>query len=125
MQLIPMLINLLLPVAVDEVRKKMQKQSDITAEKASVTVPDAPVITAHEAAIPALQQVMAGAITSKTAWFSAFLLLAGFLEQNGQLISNIVPPKYTGLVIAGIGFITLLLRTITSSSLTEKSTPKE
>lgn len=125
MQLIPMLINLLLPVAVDEVRKKLQKESDVTAEKANIPVPDAPVITVKEAAIPALQQVVAGAVTSKTAWFSAALLAAGFLEQNGQLISNSVPPKYTGLVIAGIGFITLLLRTVTDSSLIEKATPKE
>lgn len=119
--LIPMLINLLLPVAVDEVRKKMQGESDKVAEAASVTVPAAPTITVADAAVPALQQVVAGAVTSKTAWFSGALLFAGFLEQNSQIISNIVPPQYTGLVIAGIGFITLLLRTVTTSSLVDKA----
>lgn len=119
--LVPMLINFFLPVAVDAVRKKMQGDSDKVAEAASVPVPAAPTITVKDAAVPALQQVVAGAVTSKTAWFSAALLLAGFLEQNSQFITSIVPPKYTGLVIAGIGFITLLLRTVTTSSLVDKA----
>lgn len=119
--LVPMLINLFLPVAVDAVRKKMQGESDTAAEAASTPVPAAPTITVADAAIPALQQVVAGAVTSKTAWFSGALLIAGFLEQNSQLITNIVPPQYTGLVIAGIGFITLLLRTVTTSSLVDKA----
>lgn len=123
--LITTLVNLLLPVAVDEVKKKMQAKSDQKAESTATPVPDAPVITTHEAAIPALQATFSGAVTSKTAWFSVALLVLGFLEQNQQLLTNLIPAQYMGVVIAGIGFLSLLLRATTTTSLVEKAQPKE
>lgn len=115
MTLIAMLAQLLIPVAVDEVKKKL-------AEKQGVTTS---VISTAEAAVPAIKAVAAGSMSSKTAWFSLALLVLGFVEQNQQMLSALIPADKLGYVIAGIGAVSFFLRGLTTSSLVEKSAPKE
>ena len=111
--LVGLLIKALLPVAVAEVQKKLHEKDPQTFERPS----DVPL---SAAAVPAVQAVVAGTITSKTGWFALLLMFGGFLEQNQQLISSLVPADKMGWVIGGIGALSFLLRSVTTTSLTDK-----
>lgn len=111
MALIPMLINLLLPIAVDEAKKKL------TAANVPATVisPEA----------MAVKDVATGALQSKTVWFALILSILGIVEQYQGLLSQYIGQDKMGIVLAVIGAISVALRTMTNTSLSEKATPKE
>lgn len=55
------------------------------------------------------------AIESKTIWVSLGLTILGALEAFDWV--QIVPQEYTGIVIAGIGIVMMLLRKATKTSI--------
>lgn len=112
-------IQLLLPVAVSEVKKKL-------AEEPNNGFPDSPEeIKTKDAAPIALKLAAVGSLKSKTAWVALAIALAGFFEQNQGLISQIVGDGYSGYVIAAVGGIMFFLRTISVGSIVDKGEPKE
>lgn len=110
--LIGFLIQALLPVAVSEVKKKLAKDE-------STPYVEAKEVPTHIAAPIAAIAAAKGIATSKTAWFAGALLVLGFLEQNQQLLTQVIPAQWMGAFISGVGFITLILRTITTDSVVD------
>lgn len=109
-----MLIQLLLPVAVAEVKKKL-------AEEPNNGFSDIPSEIPTSAAAPlAAKLVLKGSLKSKTAWISLAIALGGFFEQNQQILSQLVGSGNTGYVLAAVGGIMFFLRTISMGSLVEK-----
>lgn len=104
--LIAAAIKLLLPVAVSEVQKKLN-------------------VPVEEAAPIAVKAAVVGSVKSKTAWLAFAIALAGFFEQNQQLITNLVGPGYSGYVIAGVGAVMWYLRTVSTDGVVDKILPKE
>lgn len=116
--LVAILAQALIPVAVNEIKKKLSDDPTTPYE----TPEEVPT---HVAAPIAAKAVGRGLVKSKTGWFALILLVLGFLEQNQQLLGQIIPAQYMGLAISGIGFLTLLLRTVTTESVVEKADSKE
>lgn len=102
--LLPMLIQLLMPIAVDAAKKKIA---------AGQTPPPSPEIMA-------LGMGLSGAAKSKTVWFAILLAVGGFLEQNQALVSQFVGTQNMGLVMTVVSGVMVLLRGITGESLAEK-----
>lgn len=111
--LLAFLVNALIPVAVDEVKKKIASSEPHAYEDHT----DVPTVVAAPIAAKA---AAVGLVKSKTSWFGVALLVLGFLEQNSQLLETVVPTQYFGLFMSGVGFLTILLRTITTTSVVEK-----
>jgi hypothetical protein len=111
MPLIPMLINFLLPIAVEEAKKKLT----------AANVPES-VITPQAMAV---KDVATGALSSKTVWFALILSLLGIVEQYQGLLSQYIGQDKMGIILAVVGAISIALRTVTNTSLSEKATPKE
>lgn len=109
MPLIPMLINILLPIAVEEAKKKLT----------AANVP--PTVITPEAM--AVKDVATGALTSKTMWFSLLLALLGLIEQYQGLFTQYVGADKMGTILVVVGAISAALRTVTNTSLSEKVTP--
>lgn len=104
--LIEILVNALLPVAVDAAKQKL------TAASVPTTV-----ITPQALAI---QNVVVGAVSSKTMWFSLILAVLGILEQYQSVVSNYIGADKMGVFMAIVGAITMILRGTTDSSIAEK-----
>jgi len=116
--LIGLLLQTLAPVIVSEIQKK------IVTEKVGAYA-EAKHVPASEYVGPVLKAVAVGTVKSKTGWFSLALVILGFLEANQEFITSIIPPKYLGYAIAGIGAVSWFLRALTTDSLVEKVIPKE
>ena len=58
-----------------------------------------------------------GAIVSKTMWFGFFVVVLGFMQDH---IPDAISPEYQGLVSSGIGFLIMVLRTVTDKPLEAK-----
>lgn len=61
-----------------------------------------------------------GNLKSKTVWFANALIVAGFLEQHGHVLTELVPENYRGLAVSLVGLAVWGLRAVTSTSLSEK-----
>lgn len=109
MALLPMLIQFLLPVALDAAKAK------IAAGTVQPVLPDAHMI--------ALQDATTGMFKSKTIWVAFIIGVAGFLEQNQGLLSQYIGADKMGLVMIIVGGVMAFLRTITGSTLSEKVNP--
>lgn len=59
-------------------------------------------------------------IKSKTLWFSVLLALLGVIEQSSSLVTQIVGPENSGLVMVVISVIVAVLRVVTTQPLSEK-----
>lgn len=59
-------------------------------------------------------------IKSKTYWLGAAVVAAGFLDQNTQLISQLIPEQYRGLAVSLIGVAVWVLREVTTQPLSDK-----
>lgn len=57
---------------------------------------------------------------SKTIWFAIFLAFLGVLEQSTALVTQIVGPENSGLVMLVISVIVAVLRVVTTQPLSEK-----
>lgn len=112
--LVAVLIQALLPVAVNEVKKQIASGDPHIYEDHT----DVPTAVAAPIAAKA---AVKGLIKSKTSWFGVALLILGFLEQNQQLLATVVPTEYFGVFMSGVGFLTILLRTVTTTSVVEKA----
>lgn len=115
--LLALVVNALIPVAVTEIKKKIAADDPARYE-------DHTEVPTSVAAPIAAKAVAVGTLRSKTGWFALGLLVLGFLEQNQQLLGQLIPAQYMGVVLSGIGFLTLLLRTLTTQSVVEKAAPK-
>lgn len=111
--LIAILIQAFLPVAVDEIKKKVFEAdpADMDSHKE--------VPTSAVAGI-ALKATVVGSLKSKTAWIALAIAAAGFFEQNQQIISQLVGSGNTGYVLAAVGGIMYFLRTISTNSIVDK-----
>lgn len=108
MSILPMLIQMLLPVALDAAKAKIA---------AGTVQPDPHMI--------ALQDAMAGTVRSKTMWVALIVAIAGFLEQNQGLLSQYIGADKLGLLMTFVGLVMAFMRTITGSTLSEKVNPPE
>lgn len=109
------LLQLLVPVVVKEVKEKI-------AEKTGVEVKDVPAV---EVLVPAIKAVTVGSAKSKSSWFALGLIVLGFLEQNQQLLSSLLPADKLGYAVAIIGALSFFLRAMTTESIVEKAEPKD
>lgn len=117
---IALLIQALLPVAVDEIKKKVHEDTpEVDREVSHKDIPT------KDVAGMALQAVIVGSLKSKTAWVALAIAAAGFFEQNQGLISQLVGSGNGGYIMAVIGGIMYVLRTISTNSIVDKSEPKE
>lgn len=58
-----------------------------------------------------------GALKSKTMWFAALVALSGLVEQNTGLLRDSLGADNFGLLMAGIGLVTAILRKVTKEPL--------
>lgn len=65
-------------------------------------------------------EAIKGASQSKTVWFAAAVMVLGLLDQFTGVITSVVPEEYRGIVVAGIGLATAVLRFVTSKPLKDK-----
>lgn len=100
MAIVPLLIKLLLPVAIQEAGKK--------------------VAANHQKEIKAVNDATKGAIASKTMWFSLILAVLGLIEQYQSLLSSLIGADKMGLVLTAAGVVTAVLRAVTGQSLSDK-----
>lgn len=113
--LIALLIQAFLPVAVDEVKKRIHAETpEVDRYDSHKDIPTT------QAAGEALQGTIVGSLKSKTAWVALAIAGAGFFEQNQGIISQLVGSGNTGYVIAAVGGIMYFLRTISTNSLVAK-----
>lgn len=114
MPLLSLLIQLLLPVAVEEVKKKIaDKNPELYETHKEVATGIAAPIAAKAA--------FKGMLKSKTAWIGLVIAVLGFFEQNQQILSQLIGADKLGLVIGVCGGISMILRTITTDSIVEKA----
>lgn len=66
-----------------------------------------------------MNPTLAGALKSKTVWVSVLTVAVGVI----QTVSPIVPPQYTPIALAVSGVLGIVLRTLTTQPLAEKTTP--
>lgn len=57
---------------------------------------------------------------SKTMMFSMLLIVLGQIEANLSLFQSLIAPQYWGFVVTGIGIISAVLRTVTTTRLSDK-----
>lgn len=104
--LIALLVQTLLPIAVDEAKKKIE---------AGAVKPAAP-----DPHMVAVTDTFSGAIKSKTIWFAVIVAVLGFVEQNQGLLTQYIGSDKMGIVIMVVGLIGAALRTVTTGSLGDK-----
>lgn len=69
-----------------------------------------------------MNTLVAGNLRSKTAWLSAALIIVGTLNDSTDLLKAVLPNNaHIGAIIAGIGLVFLVLRNVTTQSITEKA----
>lgn len=113
--LIAILIQAFLPVAVDEVKKKLYENTpEVDRGDSHKDIPST------DAAGIALKATITGSLKSKTAWVALAIAGAGFFEQNQHIISQLVGSGNTGYVLAAVGGIMYFLRTISTNSIVDK-----
>jgi hypothetical protein len=66
----------------------------------------------------AMNQFIAGNAKSRTSWFAIALMAIGAAEQSG--LFEFIPPDYKGLALSIVGFVTLVLRNLTTTAVTDK-----
>lgn len=59
-------------------------------------------------------------LKSKTIWFSIILAIAGIIEQSQGLITQLVGPQNSGLIIMTISIVVAVLRVMTTQPLSDK-----
>lgn len=59
-------------------------------------------------------------LKSKTILFSVLLAIGGILEQSQSLVTQLVGPQNTGLVMLAISSVVAILRAVTTQPLNEK-----
>lgn len=111
-------VNLIFPVIVDELKKKL-------AEKRPGVYNSHKEIPTSEVAVQAVKVAVVGTAKSKTGWLGLAVVTLGYLEVNHELLTALVPAKWQGYVLLGIGAASFIIRGLTSESLVEKTTPKE
>lgn len=104
--LLGILIQALIPVAVKEVEKRYQD---------SAVQP-----TKNEVVIEAAKDTIVGSVKSKTTWAAFIIAILGVVEANQGLLSSWIGPDKLGVVMAVIAGIMYVLRTITTTAITEK-----
>jgi len=57
---------------------------------------------------------------SKTIWFAIFLAVAGIVEQSQSVITQLVGPQNTGLIMLVISIIVAVLRIVTTQPISAK-----
>lgn len=60
------------------------------------------------------------AFKSKTIWFSIILAVAGIIEQSQGLVTQLVGPQNSGLIIMAISIVVAVLRVMTTQPLSDK-----
>lgn len=110
-------IKLALPVLVSEAQRKLAGKANDT-ETFSVTQPqDIPL---EEAAPVAVKAAVIGSLKSKTVWFSLALGILGVVEAHSAVLMQAVGAENIGWILAGIGGISAVLRSITTNSMVDK-----
>lgn len=61
-----------------------------------------------------------GAMKSKTVWFSALLAVTGAVEAHSAVLTSLIGEQKMGIVMMVVGLVTAILRSITTTSLSEK-----
>jgi hypothetical protein len=59
-------------------------------------------------------------LKSKTLWFAILLAVGGVLEQSQSVVTQLVGPENTGIVMLGISVGVALLRVVTTQPLSKK-----
>ncbi len=59
-------------------------------------------------------------LKSKTLWFAILLAVGGVLEQSQAVVTQLVGPENTGIVMLGISVGVALLRVVTTQPLSKK-----
>jgi hypothetical protein len=67
----------------------------------------------------AMNPLIQGNLKSKTSWFGLVLVLIGAAEQSGLL--ELIPDEYKGAALSFIGFVTLVLRNLSTDSIADKT----
>jgi hypothetical protein len=67
-----------------------------------------------------MKDILKAAVKSKTMNFGSLLVIAGLIEQNSALITQLVPDQYDGLAISLIGVVVWGLRFVTTSPLVNR-----
>lgn len=98
--IIELLIQTLMPVAVNAAKAKI----------AAGTVAPSPAAVAVTA-------TLAGAAQSKTIWVAILIAVAGFFENNQQLLSTYLGDDKMGVVMIVVSAVMMILRTVTTDSL--------
>lgn len=98
--IVELLIQTLMPVAVEAAKAKIE----------AGTVKPSP-------AAVAITAVASGAMQSKTIWVALLIAIAGFFEQNQQLLTQYIGADKMGLVMMIVSAIMMILRSVTSDSL--------
>lgn len=105
--ILALLIQTLLPIAVEEAKKKIAE------------TPVVPVKPADPHLL-ALTNTLSGAVASKTIWVAAAIALLGYLESNQQFLTQYIGTDKMGLVMFVISGLMVVLRTVTTGSLGDK-----
>lgn len=66
-----------------------------------------------------MKSLVAGNLKSKTSWFGIGLIILGALEQSGLM--ELVPDEWKGFALSTVGFLTLVLRNLTTMSVIDKA----
>lgn len=72
-----------------------------------------------------MKDVLIAAAKSRTMGFGGLLVLAGLLEQNGDVITSLVPDQYDGLAISLVGVVVWGLRFVTTTPLIQAQSEEE
>jgi hypothetical protein len=68
-----------------------------------------------------MNEVLAGALKSKTMAFGGGIVLLGVVDQFKDIVPLLVPEGYRGVAIATVGLIVALLRMATTQPLADKA----
>jgi len=68
-----------------------------------------------------MKKMWQGALKSKTIWFSIFIAIGGVLQSSTDFLSSVMNQKTMGYFMLIVGFITAILRVVTTQSLGDKS----
>lgn len=111
--ILALLVQTLLPIAVQEAKDKIAA-GEVKATPAPAPDPHAMAVTS----------TLSGAVSSKTMWAAAILAALGYLEQNQGLVSQYIGADKMGIVMLVVSGIMVVLRTITTGSLSDKADAK-
>lgn len=63
-----------------------------------------------------MNPTLAGALKSKTVWVNVLTTLV----EVANYISPFIPPQYHAAIVAGVGVVNIVLRSVTTQPLSEK-----